>query len=352
MEEKNKKNLSIDIVKLLNLAWNDRKMIGIYCGVAAVFSIIVAFSIPRIYKSTVVLAPESSGNSLTSNISSLASMVGMDMKFGADDDAIYPEIYPDLMQSTKFLVGLFDIPIVTKDKEIKTTYYDYIKNKQKIPWWQYPKNVVEDLIKKLKGKQEKVNGPLDPTMLSKEDYDITQSISSCIDCQVDKKTNVITITVTAQDPLVAKTVTDSVKSKLQEYITDYRTNKARHDLSYMEKLCKEAQADYDKARHNYAVYSDNYMSLVRESYKVKQEELENEMQLRYNIYTQIIQQLQISKAKVQERTPAFTEIQPAIVPIKHSNMPKVIILGAFIFLAVLVRLAILVWKNKNIVFTA
>lgn len=348
MEEK--KVLNINLVEVIRLLIADRKKICIYCGVATIIAIVVAFSIPRIYKSSVMLAPESSSNSLTSNISSLASMVGMDMKFGADDDAIYPEIYPDLMQSTKFLVGLFDIPITTKDQKIKTTYYDYIKNKQKNPWWTYPKILLDQLIKKLKGKTEQKGGIIDPTMLSKEDFETAQAISQSIDCKVDKKTNVITITVTAQDALAAKTITDSVKSKLQEYITDYRTNKARHDLAYMEKLCKEAQADYDRARYNYATYSDNYLGLVRESYKVKQEELENEMQLRYNIYTQVIQQLQISKAKVQERTPAFTEIQPACVPIKHSNTPKIIILAGFVFLAFAIRLSILLWRNRNMFF--
>lgn len=349
MEEKVHK-VRIDIIKLTGIILDDKRKICIYCGVAAALAIIVAFSIPRIYKSSVMLAPESSNISLTSNLSSLASMVGMDMKLGGSDDAIYPEIYPDLMLSTKFLCSLFNIPVVTKDKKIKTTYYDYIKSKQKEPWWQYPKILLERIVKQMKGQQQKSSGNLDPTMLSKDDYGIAQAMSHSIDCKVDKKTSVISITVTAQDALVAKILADSVKSKLQGFITDYRTNKARHDLAYMENLCKEAEADYNKACHNYATYSDNYMGLVQETYKVKQEELENEMQLRYNIYTQVVQQLQISKAKVQERTPVFTEIQPATVPVKHSNTPKIFILFPFVVLGFLVRLSILLWRNKSTIF--
>lgn len=350
MEEK--KKINIDAIRLLTILWNDRRKMAIYCGVAAVFAIIVAFSIPRIYKSSVMLAPESSGSSLVSNISSLASMVGMDINLGENNDAIFPEIYPDLMQSTKFLVGLFDIPVVSKDGEIKTTYYNYMKDEQKIPWWGYPSALLSNFIKSLKGKDDTTsNGKLDPTMLSKDDFDVAQAISGSIDCKVDKKTSVISITVTDQDALIAKTIADSVMSKLQDFIIDYRTNKARNDLAYMNQLCKEAEADYAKARHNYATYSDNYVGLVRESYKVKQEELENEMQLRYNIYTQVIQQLQISKAKVQERTPAFTEIQPAVLPVKHSNTPKVIILIAFLMLGFMARLLVLLWKNKEVLLT-
>ena len=347
MEENKSHRINIDLFKLIKILLDDKKKIATYCGIGAVIGIIVAFSIPRIYKSSVMLAPESSGSSLTSNISSLAAMVGMDMKLGGNDDAIYPEIYPDLLLSTKFLVGLFDVPIVTKDQKIKTTLYDYIKTKQKDPWWDYPKILLIRLFKMLKGEKPSSSKEIDPTMLSKDDYEIAQGISHSIDCKVDKKTNVISITTTAQDALAAKIIADSVKSKLQEFITDYRTNKARHDLAYMEQLCKEAEADYRQARINYATYSDNNLKMVRESYKVKQEALENELQLRYNIYTQVIQQLQISKAKVQERTPAFTEIQPATVPVKHSNTPKIIILMLFVFLGFVIRASVLLWKKKE-----
>ena len=43
------------------------------------------------------------------------------------------------------------------------------------------------------------------------------------------------------------------------------------------------------------------------------------MQLKYNAYTQVYEQLQLSRAKVQERTPAFTIVQSASVPVKHSR---------------------------------
>ena len=55
MEGKHK--IGLDIVKLARIIIDDKKKMGIYCGVAAVIAIIVAFSIPRIYKSSIMLAP-------------------------------------------------------------------------------------------------------------------------------------------------------------------------------------------------------------------------------------------------------------------------------------------------------
>lgn len=64
-----------------------------------------------------------------------------------------------------------------------------------------------------------------PLWLTKDEDAIAKTILHNIKCLVDKKTNVITITVTDQDPLVAALMADSVKSHLQVAITDYRTKK-------------------------------------------------------------------------------------------------------------------------------
>ena len=76
--------------------------------------------------------------------------------------------------------------------------------------------------------------------------------------------------------------------------------------------------------------------------------LESEMQLKYNIYQQVAEQRQLAVAKVQERTPAFTIIQEATVPVKHSNTPKIVTLTIWIILGFLVRFSMLVFKNRNL----
>ncbi|MCD8290119.1 MAG: chain-length determining protein, partial [Prevotella sp.] len=308
--------------------------------------------VPKIYKSSVMLAPEETDNSLLSNFSSLASMVGMNMKMNSSNDAIYPEIYPDLMESTAFLTGLFDIKVTSKDGKINTTYFEYMKH-QKYAFWEYPKVLANKIAKSVRKKDPNIDeSKVNPFYLTKDQFDIMKGISKSIDCSVDKKTSVITIVITAQDPLIAATVADSVKERLQIFITDYRTNKARNDLSYMEKLYDEAKNQYLESQVAYSQFSDANQDLLLESVKSKQDYLENDMQLKYNIYTQVTQQLQLARAKVQERTPAFTEVQCATVPVKHSNTPKIVILILFAFLGFIVRASWLTYKNKNIIFSS
>lgn len=343
-----KKN--IDMYRLLKLIAADRKKTVAYCLAGAIFGTIIAFSIPKIYKTGAMLAPESSGSGLGSGLSSMASLVGLNKNILSGDDAIFPEIYPDLMQSTDFVVSLFPVKVKSADGKINTTYYDYMEKYQKIPWWKYPQAWVAALIKKMKAGNGKGSAKIDPFRLTKDQADIASGISGNIECNVDKKTSVISIVVTDQDPLISATIADSVKARLQVFITRYRTNKARNDLAYMERLFEETKNDYVKARRRYAEFSDSNQEVILQTIKAKEEELENEMQLRFNIYTQVTEQLQLAKAKVQEKTPAFTVVQSATVPVKHSNRPKIFTLAIYTILAFFIRVSMLVYRNRDTIF--
>ncbi len=142
-----------------------------------------------------------------------------------------------------------------------------------------------------------------------------------------------------QDPMVAALLCDSVAERLKKYVTDYRTNKAREDLLYAEKLNEEAKREYVNAQQRYASYMDKNQGIVLRSARVEQEQLQNESQLAFNLYNQTAQQLQAAKAKVQEITPVYTVVQPATVSLRPSKPSKVMILAGFIFLGAVIACA-------------
>lgn len=350
MSIKKDKKINISVLDVVDIIKKDKKKLCIYSIVAGIIGVVLAFGTPHKYVSTVMLAPEESGQGFSGSLSSLASMVGMNMKLGQTGDALYPEIYPDLVSSTDFVIDLFPVKVKTKNGNLTCDYYTYLVKHQKIAIADYPMAGITMLINKFKKKEpskkisKKCEGPIS---LSKEQDEIAKAISSNVSCDVDKKTNVITITVKDQDPLIAATMADTIKQHLQKAITEYRTKKAKVDLEYMQRLYAEVKSDYDRARQKYAFYADANMDVTLQSYKSKEEDLENEMQLKYNIYQTVVEQLQMARAKVQERTPAFTVMQNAVIPIKHSDRPKVITLAMWMFFGVFIRISILAWRNKE-----
>ena len=140
---------------------------------------------------------------------------------------------------------------------------------------------------------------------------------------------------------------DVTCQKLQAFITSYRTNKARIDYEYYKKLREESKAEYDKARQAYADYADAHQNVTLINYTAKTEDLENEMQLKHNIYTAMNTQMQAAMAKLQEATPAFTVIESASIPIRPAGPKRMIISIAMMILSFFVLSGWLLFKYKQ-----
>lgn len=50
-----------------------------------------------------------------------------------------------------------------------------------------------------------------------------------------------------QDPMVSAMLADTVAERLKEYVIGYRTNKARKDMEYAQKINDEARQAYYEA---------------------------------------------------------------------------------------------------------
>lgn len=330
----------IDLLVLLRKVCASRKLILKVCAIGAIVGVIIYFSIPKEYTANILIAPESnSKKSPSSSVSALAAMVGVDMGASTGTDAIYPSLYPDIVNSTPFLAGLFDLPVHRQKDNTVMTLVEYMKMHQKSPWWQSVTSAPSQLARwilslfKDKPKIEKEKKEPDLFQLTPEEAGLIGAISSRIAIVVDKKTLMITISVTMQDPQVAATVADSIRAHLQEYVTEYRTAKARINLEYVEKLYKEAYAGYCDAQIEYARYADANQGLTMQKSRAELERLQHEMTLTYAVYNQVNQQMRLARAKVEEVTPVYTIIQPALVPLRPSKPNKIIIIVGCIFLS-------------------
>lgn len=340
-KQQNMQEQEIDLLELAKKVWNGRKLILKTCGCAALIGLVVGFSIPKEYTANVTLAPESTagGKSMGGGLSALAGMAGINLGASQTADALSPELYPDIVKSIPFSIELFDVKVADTKGELNTTVYEYLKKHQKKPWWGYitsaPFKALGWVMSTIKGekKETRTTNTVDPFKLTNEQNGIIAALRGRITVDVDKKTSVIKISVTMQDPLIAATLTNEVMEKLQDYITEYRTNKARKDLEYTQKLYEESMQSYHEAQQEYASYMDRNQNVSLRSAQTQQERLRNEMELAFNVYNQTAQQLQIAKAKVQEDTPVYTVVEAASVPLRASKPSKPMILIGFVFMA-------------------
>ena len=278
----------IDLIELAQKVWASRKLVFKACGIAALVGLVVAFSIPKEYSTSVTLAPESGGKSGGGSMGALAAMAGINLGTSSGEDALSPELYPDIVSSTPFLIELFDVKVKDQKAKVDTTLYAYLKEEQRSPWWSAifsaPFKVLGWTLSLFKDEPEEGDAKLDPFRLTRDESAIADALSKRISVSVDKKTGVTTLSVTMQDPLISASLTDTVMHCLQNYITDYRTNKARHDLAFTEKLYGEAKASYEDAQKKYANFVDANQNIILLSYRAEQERLQNEMNLAYQVH--------------------------------------------------------------------
>lgn len=347
-----KREIRLDLI-CMSLMRNWRKYV-VPMIVTFVITALVVLQMPRYYTVSVMLAPESTNaGSVSGGLGSLASMAGINLSSMNSSDAIIPTFYPDLMKSTDFIVPLFNAKVQTKNGKFKGTYAEYLTKyckpsliTQGLTWVKHKIAPPKDTRIHVKNGEYTA----DPFRLTKPENDLCKIISGSIECSVDKKTDVISIKVTDQDPLVAAQLADTVKTRLQDFITDYRTKKAKNDLNHYVDLCQKAQEEYDRKQQEYARYADSNRDVVLESFRMKEEMLENEMQLAYNNYSNLKQQVQLAEAKVMERTPAFTTIQNASVPVKHAGPKRMIITAAMLVLCFLAVSVYIILKDKTLKF--
>lgn len=353
-----KEESSIDFAKIFKDLLKHKRLYYKVLPITFVVAAILALSIPNYYNCTVMLSPEmSSSTSSKSGLMSLASSFGVNLGTaagGMGTEALFPTLYPDLVNSTDFKTSLFPVKVTIEgnkedgEKDRTMSYYDYLKDEQKSPWWSAAiggtMKFIVGLFKDKKEGEEK----LDPFRLTLEQANIVKAINQKVVCDVDKKTMVITISVTDQNAVIAATMADTVKNRLQKFITDYRTSKARVDLDYNKMITAETKARYDKARQKYAEFMDSNQDIILQTVRQKQTDLENEMQLQYNAYTQVAAQLLAAEAKVQQETPAFTTLQSATVPVKKEGPKRAQMCLIFLFLAFLGTTAWILYKEDDL----
>lgn len=342
----------IDLKALWNKLWDNRKIFYWALPIAFVVSSALILCVPKTYECTIILAPESQ-DTKSNSLASLASSFGFGNLGGLmSQDAINSDIYPDVLASPDFIMRLFDTPVSTIDGGYKGTYYDYLMTYQRIPFWEMGRSMLIRMMTFSKKGEYNNQGETSeqgnkPIWLTKEQNSIVITIKEQIKCVVDKRTNLVKITTTAQDPVVCATIAQTIQEQLQMFIIAYRTQKAQADIDYYTTIIPQSKAEYEEASAQYIAFVDAHTNTTQQKYRVELNNLQGEMDIKYTAYSTLQKQLMASKAKLQENTPVFTTIQSANVPQRAAKPHRVPFVIGACFIAFLLTI---IWALRTDLF--
>ena len=156
-----------------------------------------------------------------------------------------------------------------------------------------------------------------------------------------KKCTPITITANVTDPLFAAELVQKGQELLQKYITEFKIEKVKKNLEFVEKSYYEAKNNFESKQKELAIYRDannNISSAIARTYE---EKLASEYNLLFNVYNEIAKQKEQAKIALTETTPIFTIIEPVVIPIEKSGPKRLVIITIFMFLGLVIGIS---WK--------
>lgn len=327
-------NLSESIRNIVYTIWVERGFLLKVIALFITFGLVLAFVMPIEYKSEVQLMPELQGKAAGGfrQFSALAEIVGIELSNSGTIDAVRPDLYPNVIQSTPFILYLLNQSF--KDKE---------NNKQRL----------HDFLLKEGWSSSKEKVPCPPIQqegklirLTKEQKSVVEDVKDRIISILDKRTGIITITVKMPDPNVAAQAVEAATIYLTNYVDLYRTEKARKDAVFIQSRVKEAHHRYGQAEFAWSKYRDEHRYLVSQVADIQGRKLEAEYIFSQTLYNELNRQLEQAKLRVQEEKPVMKILEPAQIPPKRSEPKRTVLVISFTILGMVIGLLLLFIKKR------
>ena len=328
----------IDLLELVKKIWNGRWLIVKTVIVFMVLGLFVALGSTEEFSSQVKLLPESQQQNSLGGLGGLARQFGVGGGLQPSIDGIPPSLYPDITQSTVFLQRLLQHEVVLPGTAERVTLKEYLGEHQE-------RSIVGVAMSYTIGLPFMIRGMLSRsisggeevmaidrqlagddrlarlTQMSRADWELVRSLRDRISSDAEHLTGVVTIRVQMQDGMIAADVADRVVELLSEYITDYRTEKSRRDMAFIEERHREARTAFEEAQRDLARFNDENRGQLTAMARTEEQMLQSRYNLTFNLYNTMAERLEQARLKLQEETPVVNILEPAAVPDRRSE-PK------------------------------
>ena len=332
----------IDLIALIKRLWKKR-MFVIYVTLAfMVLGLMIALFSKKEYTATTVFVPQTSRQGVSSSMSSLASLAGINLGQVGGGESLSPAIYPQLLSNVDFIKELMYTPIKFEEWPEKVTLFDYYTNEDynKPTFFgtvkKYTLGLPGVIIKAIKGsnKEEADSAAADgllPVFTEKE-YACKQVLTNLVSITINDKDGYVELSASMPEPVAAAEVATAAFNLLEKYITEYKIEKAKATLDFVNDRFAEAKVDFEEKQKELASFRDANRMLTTATSQIAQERLEREYELANTIYTELARQKTQVELQVKEDTPVLSVVQPVVVPFEKSKPKRAIILIAFTFL--------------------
>lgn len=343
----------IDLLALVKTIWNGRKIIILSVFTGAILGIAVALLSPKEYTATSVMVPQmGDSQSKLGGLGGLAALAGinMDINPGAE---LSPMVYPQIVSSIPFQLELMNTPLNFQDYAQPITLFNYYTKYSKTSVLgtisKYTIGLPGVLIGAIKGKPKELSLPKDsaiqPILLTKDQYKIKLVLDAMVSLDLNPKEGYITLTTRMPEALAAAQLAQQAQTLMQRYITEFKIQKAKANLDFIQGRYNETKAEFEKAQVSLALIKDRNKDFTSGLSNIEAERINTRYTISYNVFQELAKQLEEAKIQVKKETPVFTIIEPVTVPSEKSKPKKPMIVAIWLSLGGIVGVGIIFGKQ-------
>ncbi|MCC5937198.1 MAG: hypothetical protein JJU34_07940 [Lunatimonas sp.] len=330
------------------IAKSNRKYIFGSFVIAFLFGLILYLGTPTEYKVEVKLLPEAANRDSNDLLRQLGGGAGALMGGGlarSQNELIDPILYNEILASTPFLFNLLEDTY--KHSEFgEMTLREFYDNHKKDDIFTLIKRYTIQLPSQFNRKPHGLSDEElrrvfeDEGILQSSDARAVGDLKDKFAISYKPNLGLVSFSVTFYDRSMAKQLAEKATQSIIEYLVEYKAGKAGQNLNFVQKRHDEAKALFFKSQEALATFRDANFNIQSSSYKIREERLVAEFNQATSLYNTLIQQLEMAKVKLQEETPVFSVIEPAIMPRAKFKPNGLLISAAAIFLAVILSFSI------------
>ena len=324
----------IDLVEVAKYFWDHKFFVAKVVSVSIILGLLFVLLAPKNYLSQASLMPEFSEESISGNASNLlqqyGGLVGLDPgSYASNSNAIRVQLYPNIAESIPFQNQLLEEQVTSTEYDTTATLYTYfndiyslgpiswmLKYTIKLPF------TLKDAFFPSDNKQiAPVGTSLDSAIvsISEERMEVIEGMRKRVVVQLDDETGVVTVSAEMPEPVMSAQIANRAIEILTQYLVEYRTEKAKIDLKFAEEQLAKAKERFNEAQLKLAEFRDSNMGSLTAKALTKEQTLQSEYDIAFNLYSSLAQQYEQAKLRLQEETPVFKSLQPVQVPLEDTS---------------------------------
>jgi uncharacterized protein involved in exopolysaccharide biosynthesis len=292
----------VELMKILTLLWDKRKLIAIITGAFTFIGIIYAFFIATpMYKSTTTLYPANQEKGSISQLQVIAAQFGIS-GMGSSNN--------------------YNIPDVVRSRRLRKNIIEKKWNTAKFPGEQI---YLYDFW-----------GIEDDNLIIRKELAL-EKLSELISVGSDDETGLITIGILTEEPQLSADIVNFISDKVTQYILKEQQNHGKKNRIFIEKRLIETKKELTRAEESLKDFLEKNR-VITESPEIKLEynRLQRKITIKQEVYITLEQQKELAMIEEVKDTPIVNILDVGEKPIKKAKPKRALILIVFMLIGFII----------------